>query len=116
MESQISGPSQQDNATALAEAIKTNVNPDSNQPQKAESPVFPSQAEASAELKAKEDEVQASRQELENRLANSDKAIEAQNHSDAAQLGEVAAGQEVHVASNGVVLTPSEYQDAISRH
>jgi hypothetical protein len=116
MESQISAPSQQENATALAEKINTNLSPDSGEQPKAELPVFPSQAEASTQLKDKEAEVQASREELESRLAKSDSAIEAQNRSDAARLGEVAADKEVHVAPNGVVLTPSEYQDAISRH
>ncbi len=37
------------------------------------------------------------------------------NEADAERLGSIAAGHEVHVAPNGVVLTEKEHQDILAR-
>lgn len=85
---------------------------------------FASQQEASAQLAERIDSAQEQpqgqlseeqRKQLEGQLTAGDERIKAQNESDAAKLGEVAASREVHVAPNGVVLTEKEHQDVLAR-
>jgi hypothetical protein len=87
-------PSQQENSAALSEKINTGEAPVNGAEQTVQSPVFRSQAEASAQIAEKIDPA------VSEELKKADEA-----HSEAMKnLGEVASGQRITTDMHGNIL------------